>query len=816
MRASSPGRKRGVLSNLFDNPIYCAKWGGRARHAVPLRSGRRHSQFSPRDASAGRHRHTAAALAGLLLCVLPSSAQETSSAGATEPTANLKACDRLFDRGRRADAQACYSRLLTTSRDLGMQAEAAWRLGDKHRANEAFRDAVKANPEDPHLRVRWGYLFIDTYQQGEAAKLFQEALDIDKDYAPAKLGAATVMSGRFEGKAFELAKEALDSDPNFIDALVLMAGMAIEEEDLDRADQYLDDGLEKATELEASPLELYSLKASIDLLRGNVETEWTGKALAYNPIYGQIFADAAHYHVITRRYREAAALLQQAVQIDPALWSAHADLAVNLLRLGKDAEGRRHLETAYHGDPFSPKTVNTLRLLDSFDNFERHSNKDDILLGPEEEVEASLEKPEVILRLHKDEAAYLKPYVMELAEQSIETFAKKYRFQLKEPVQIELYPDHDDFAVRTMGMPGIGLLGVTFGYLIAMDSPSGRPPGQFHWGTTLWHEMAHVFTLEATNHLVPRWYSEGISMYEEWEARPSWGENISSDFVDAIKKDRLLPIADLDKGFVRPRYPSQIAVSYFQAGLVCRMIAEQWEFSKLVDLLYGFGEGRSTADSIEAELGISSEEFDKRFTAFLDAEYGNLVENIGEWKKLMKEAVAAVRKKEWDDVIEPATKAREIYPWFVEGGSPYILLARAHIEKDDKAAAADIMQQYLHTGGRSPKAIRDLADWLDELGRREGAIEALESLLYNAPGDPELHSRLGGWLLEADRDREALREFETYLAMGPLDVAGAHFNLARTYHKMEDRAETRKHLLSALEAAPNFRPAQKLLLKILD
>ena len=697
-----------------------------------------------------------------------------------------------------------------------MQAEAAWRLGDKHRANETFREAVTARPDDPHLRVRWGHLFIDTYQPGEATKLFQEALDIDKDYAPAKLGAATVMSDRFEGKAFELAEEALDSDPNLIEAFALMAGVAIEEKDLDRADQYLDDGLEKAEELDVSPLELYSLKASIDLLRGNVETEWTGKALAHNPTYGQIFADAAHYHVITRRYREAAALLQQAVEVDPGLWSAHADLAVNLLRLGKEAEGHRHLETAYHGDPFNPKTVNTLRLLDSLENFERHSNKDDMLLGPEEDVEASIEKPEVILRLHKDEAAYLQPYVMEIAEKSIETFSEKYRFRLKEPVQIELYPDHDDFAVRTMGMPGIGLLGVTFGYLIAMDSPSGRPPGQFHWGTTLWHEIAHVFTLEATDHLVPRWYSEGISMYEEWEARPSWGENISPGFVEAIKKERLLPIADLDKGFVRPRYPSQIAVSYFQAGLVCRMIAEEWEPSKLVDLLYGFGEGRSTADNIEAELEIAPEEFDKRFGDFLNGEYGNLVENIGEWKKLMKQAVAAVRNKEWDNVIEPAAKAREIYPWFVEGGNPYILLARAHIENDDKPAAADIMQYYLSKGGRSPQAIRDLAEWLEELGRREEAIEALESLLYNAPGDPELHANLGNWLLDADRDREALREFKTYLAMGPLDIASAHFNLARAYHKMEDRTEREKHLFSALEAAPNYRPAQKLLLKTLD
>ena len=728
----------------------------------------------------------------------------------------IKACDRLFDHGKRPEARDCYSRLLATSKDPGTQAEAAWQLHDKHRANEAFRAALQARPKDPYLRVRWGYLFLETYQPGEAAKLFKEALDIQEDYAPAKLGAAAVVADRFEGKALELAKEALETDPNLVDAYVLMAGMAIEEGDLDQAEQYLNDGLRKAEELGESPLELYSLKASADLLKGNVETEWIGKALAYNPAYGQIFADAAHYHVMTRRYREAAALLRQAVRTDPELWSAHADLAVNLMRLGKEEEGRRHLEIAYNGDPFSPKTVNTLRLLDSFDNFERHSNKDNVVLGTEEQIEASLEKPEVILRLHKEEAAYLRPYVMEVAEQSIGTFAKKYRFRLKEPVLIELYPDHDDFAVRTMGMPGIGLLGVTFGYLIAMDSPSGRPPGQFHWGTTLWHEIAHVFTLEATNHLVPRWYSEGLSMFEEWEARPSWGENISTDFVDAIKKEKLLPIAELDKGFVRPRYPSQIAVSYFQSGLVCKMIAEQWEFTKLVDLLEGFRDGRSTAENIEAELGVAPEEFDKRFADYLQEQYGDLIEGFGDWRKLMKEAVAAIRKKNWDEVIEPATKAQEIYPWFVEGGNPYVLLARAYVEKEDRAAAAEQMQEYQRMGGRSPKAIRDLAGWLEELGRRDEAIDALNGLLYIAPGDAELHSRLGEWLLEAGRDREALREFETYLAMGPLDLAGAHFNLARAYHKMEDRAKTRKHVLAALEAAPNFRPAQKLLLTILD
>ena len=46
---------------------------------------------------------------------------------------------------------------------------------------------------------------------------------------------------------------------------------------------------------------------------------------------------------------------------------------------------------------------------------------------------------------------------------AIATYEKKYQLKLDRPVQVEVYPDHEDFAVRTLGMPGLGALGVTFG-----------------------------------------------------------------------------------------------------------------------------------------------------------------------------------------------------------------------------------------------------------------------------------------------------------------------------------------------------------------
>ena len=770
-----------------------------------------------REHAAPRRAGTALTLVASLIVIsliAPATAFSQRGPGHGNRSADLKPCDDLMDRGQRSQARRCYFELLKTTSDPATHAEVYWAVGSFKSANEHFRMSVKARPEDPDARVRWGYLFLQTHNPSEAAKLFDEALKIDETHLAAKLAKATVLSDRFEGKALELTREVLDADPDLVEAYLLLARMTVEEGKLARAREHLDKALEKAEQAGQTPLEVYALQASIDMLSGDSESEWFQRALAYNPTYGRVYSDAAHFFIINRRYREATALYEEAIEIDPRLWSAHADLAINLMREGEIEAARRHLELAYQADPYSAKTVNTLRLLDSLDEFGSYSNLDDTILGGQEEIERSIERPRIVAKLHKKEAAALRPYVLELAERSLRTFAAKYRFKPQRPVQVELYPDHEDFAVRTVGLPGVGLLGVTFGYVIAMDSPSGRRPGSFHWGTTLWHEMAHVVTLEATNHLVPRWFSEGISVYEEWVADPAWGDRISPDVIKAIKDDEFLPIAELDGGFVRPKNPKQVPISYYQAGLVCTFIAQRWGFSKLPDLLTGFGEGKSTPDNIRGVLEISSTEFDDLFGEFVAQRTGGLVKRFPEWRKLTKQAVAAARKKNWPEVIAPATEAQAIYPEYVESGNSYALLAEAYLAEDDKAAAAEQFQRYQQRGGRSPATIKKLAKLLDELGRRTEALEALEGLLYIAPGDEELHRQLGEWLLDADRLDEALREFKTLLALTPVDLAGAHFNLARAYHKMEDPERTREQVLMALEAAPSYRPAQKLLLEI--
>ena len=223
------------------------------------------------------------------------------------------------------------------------------------------------------------------------------------------------------------------------------------------------------------------------------------------------------------------------------------------------------------------ETVNSLRLLDSYKNF------------------VTFKEGDTILRLNKKEADLLHPYFEAEMKRIIATYDKKYKMTLPGPVQVEVYPDHEDFAVRTMGMPGLGALGVTFGLVIAMDSPSGRPPGEFHWASTLWHEMSHVYILTATNFRVPRWFTEGLAVHEETEVSPEWGDRITPDVLVAIREKKLLPVAELDRGFIRPEYPNQVIVSYYQAGRICDYIKERWGADKLLDMVHSYADHKDHA-----------------------------------------------------------------------------------------------------------------------------------------------------------------------------------------------------------------------------
>ena len=90
----------------------------------------------------------------------------------------------------------------------------------------------------------------------------------------------------------------------------------------------------------------------------------------------------------------------------------------------------------------------------------------------------------------------------------------------------------------------------------------------------------------------------------------------------------------------------------------------------------------------------------------------------------------------------------------------------------------------------------------------------LDRVNYIYPMDGAQHEQLGLLWLDQNNTAGAIREFRAVLARDPIDPAQAHFNLARAYNQNHQTEQAKDELIAALEAAPGFRPAQKLLLEL--
>ena len=187
---------------------------------------------------------------------------------------------------------------------------------------------------------------------------------------------------------------------------------------------------------------------------------------------------------------------------------------------------------------------------------------------------AVFEDKDFVVKMHKDEAPVMQEYVLSLAHRAIDTLSKRYQFTPKGPILIEIFPKHDDFAVRNVGLPGmIGALGACFGRVVTMDSPRAPGRGGSQWEATLWHELAHVITLQMTNKRLPRWVSEGISSYEEALARREWGRGQDMQFASMLNAGQAIKLKDLNAAFQNPRL---ISIAYFQASVVIEYLVKTY------------------------------------------------------------------------------------------------------------------------------------------------------------------------------------------------------------------------------------------------
>jgi tetratricopeptide (TPR) repeat protein len=701
--------------------------------------------------------------------------------------------------------------------ELSIVAQAITYLEHYHDANSLYIEASKSDPEYIETFLSAGDLYVEKYNYGEAAGFFRDALKVNSNSARAYLGMAKAK--RIDGSREAVAHltKALEINPNLVEARNLMAAMLLESEEFKDAQTHL----ERALQVNPNSTATRSLLAASQYLLNRPQElqQEIAKVSSINPRCGELYETLGEFAVSTRRYQEAVDFARKAVELSPRLWRAWSLLGINLLRLGKEEEGREVLEKAFAGDPFNVWVKNTLDLLDTMRDYRQTVSE------------------HFVVKAAAKESDLIGPYVASLLEEAYSKLTAKYQFRPQGPIIVEVFQNHEDFAVKTLGLPGLGALGACFGKLMAMDSPAARDLGSFNWGSTAWHEFAHVITLQLTDQRVPRWLSEGLSVYEERKAKPGWGDDWNLMFMKAFADGRFLPMEKLDSGFMRPQAPDQVPISYFQASLVVDHITEQFGFDKILAMLRLYREGKRTHEIFASVLGTSLADFDRTFKEYVEKQarkYWSAVDArlLSAEEVSEQDLAAAIAQRPENFVaqlrlgvllrkrgeIEKAAghfkEAIKLFPYYTGEGSAYWHLAEIYQERGRIADAIQTLEQLVSIDEEDYKAAKLIVTLALKQGGGKALDDAVKRAIYINPYDIELHQQAGEAYLTQGDSEQAVKEFRAALILNPPDRAEAQFNLARALAAKGDRAQAKKEVLKALEIAPGMEKAQQLLLKL--
>jgi tetratricopeptide (TPR) repeat protein len=525
------------------------------------------------------------------------------------------------------------------------------------------------------------------------------------------------------------------------------------------------------------------------------------------------------------RFSEGSAYQRRAVAFDSNFLPARIQLAQDLLRLGDEAEGWQLAEGVHQRDGYDVTAYNLVTLRRSMQKFATITNED------------------FILRMSPHEAAVYGERAMALLQKGKAQLSAKYGIEIAKPTIIEIFPDQKDFAVRTFGMPGNpGYLGVCFGRVVTANSPASGVGDRSNWEAVLWHEFCHVITLQLTKNKMPRWLSEGISVYEERQANPAWGEKMNPRYREMVLGEDLTPVSELSAAFLSPKSSLHVQFAYYESSLVVEFLIEKFGFEKLKALLRDLATGTEINDSIPKHMA-PMEQVEKDFEAYAKARaeaFGpglnwtkaktgritNFEELVDSAKakaeekpdapnywKLLEEARKLVADRKWEEAKAPLKKLIELCPDQIGGDNAYALLAAAHHGLNETNDERAVLEKWAAKDGDAVEAFLRLSELAESAKDWKATVQNAERFLAVNPLVPQPYRFLGRASEELGETKPAIGAYENLLRLDPADPAEVHFRLATLLHKENDPT-AKRHVLQALEEAPRYREAHRLLLEL--
>ena len=718
-------------------------------------------------------------------------------------------------------AAAYRGRESTTSPDFQAavgQAALVAQVEPKLVLDNFLKPAQAGEPASRDAFLISGQLALDKHDPALASRTFRAGLEKFPDDPDLLAGYAASFRNGDRTQMLALARQALELNPRHIRAHLLLADHLLDAEDYDGGRSEIDSVLA----INPRHPEAHAYLAVIAELENNTFDAIAHRTEALATWGDNPLVDHLIGLKLSQRYRfkEGSSAQRRSLAADPGFVPAQVQLAQDMLRLGDETAGWELAAHAHATDGYNIDAFNLTTLHDRVGGF------------------ATVESPHFRIRMSPEEAEIYGDRALALLEEARGLLTERYGFELEERTTVEIYPDPKDFGVRTFGIPGVGgYLGVCFGSVFTVNSPASS---RANWEAVLWHEFAHVITLTMSRNRMPRWLSEGISVYEELERNPAWGQRMSIDYAQRILSGRTQPISRMSAAFLEAEDQEGTLFAYYQSYLVVDFLINTYGFEPLKNLLRDLGRDRDINDSL-AHHFAPLDELDPAFATYAtnlaeslapgyelgsgqEEEGGMLTQLLNgprlpfQDKHLPQEMVVIrqlIENEAWEDARDKLTPLIEsgIYlPGQENFHRDYVRVCRElddlEAEKQTLLTIAAHEADSISTFNRLLTLAREDEDWAG-VARWSDAWLAVNPLAAT-PWRARFNAHI-----ELEEPLIAVTAGRTLLNLDPPDRAAVNHSLAGILEH-DDPAAARRHVLQALEEAPRFRSAYELLNRLPD
>lgn len=314
------------------------------------------------------------------------------------------------------------------------------------------------------------------------------------------------------------------------------------------------------------------------------------------------------------------------------------------------------------------------------------------------------------------------------------------------------------------------------------------------------------------------------------------GPKINLANRDLILHGQLTPLGELSGAFMQPKNSESLQFAYYESSLVVEFIVQKFGLDKLKQILIDLRDGDEVNQAI-AKRTVALPELEKQFVAFAKAQAEQLAPGADiekppvheseaaklVWEKLhpdnyylkLQKASELMKAKNWTEAKPVLESLAASYHGEHGAENPLWLEAVTERNLHDTNAELATLQKF---AGQEADFV-DLYVRLIELtgARKDWATETkfADRLLEINPLISAPYRALAEAGIGSDNKEQAIAAYRRLLLLSPPDPAETYFQLARLLHERGGtESEAKRQVLRALEDAPRYREAQRLLLEI--